>query len=343
MTNSVNTAPTITLSSRTQGGAAALRAYQEATAGVFGARPDGIASPEDFRIDLRATHLGNVLLAECTCSAQRFERSRHMVATTGTDHLYAVLYTEGGSIGLADGREYRVRTGDVSFLDLSRPRETRSDAFSNITLVMPRGLFEAQGTDVEALHGQVLRREQPTAVVLAEHMKALAQHSTTLSLSEADTMGTATVALVASLLERGGGRKTGRKPVSQREAILHYIDAHLGDPQLTPSRLMDVFGIPRATLYRLFDREGGVAGIIRARRLAQAARLLTSPRHQEQRVSAIAHRLGFVDAASFSRAFRAHYGIAPSEARVRPAALWTDMRASSENALLDQWVRGLRQ
>ncbi len=341
MAPATGTLPVFTLSSRVFGGAKVLQLYQEATGAVFSARPDGIVSASDFHADLRATHLGCLVMTEADMSAQRFERSRRMVAATGTDHIYVVLYSEGGSAGTADGRDYRVRAGDISFLDLSRPRETRSDAFRNVTLVIPRALLEEQGADVDAMHGLVLKRDLPLTAMLAAHLRALVLHARRLSLAEAETMGMATVALIASLTGRGTAG-AGRVPPSPRRQMTRFIDANLGDPGLGPARLMAEFGVSRAALYRMFDQEGGVAEVIRMRRLAEAAMTLGSAGGAERRISEVARRLGFADVSGFSRAFRARYGIAPTEARNQSSAFWATARDADRDADLGRWVRMLR-
>ncbi|WP_368856961.1 helix-turn-helix domain-containing protein [Microbispora triticiradicis] len=54
---------------------------------------------------------------------------------------------------------------------------------------------------------------------------------------------------------------------------------------------------------------------IRRRRLEQCHRDLADPRQRSRRIQAIATRWGFTDAATFSRAFRAAYGMSPRDHR----------------------------
>jgi AraC-like DNA-binding protein len=65
-------------------------------------------------------------------------------------------------------------------------------------------------------------------------------------------------------------------------------------------------------LYKLFETEPtGVAGWIRERRLERCRRDLLDPALAERPVSAVAARWGLTNAAHFSRAFRAAYGLSP--------------------------------
>lgn len=61
----------------------------------------------------------------------------------------------------------------------------------------------------------------------------------------------------------------------------------------------------------LVDAEGRSA----ARRFVRAYRLLTDPRHANQKVSTIALDIGFGELSYFNRAFRQRYGMTPSELR----------------------------
>jgi AraC-like DNA-binding protein len=63
-----------------------------------------------------------------------------------------------------------------------------------------------------------------------------------------------------------------------------------------------------------------VAGWIRERRLERCRRALLDPALRHWSVSAIAAHWGFVDAAHFSRVFRAAYGLPPAEYRLAAGA-----------------------
>ena len=54
---------------------------------------------------------------------------------------------------------------------------------------------------------------------------------------------------------------------------------------------------------------------IRTRRLEQCRRDLHDPAFADRPVSAVAAQWGFVDAAHFSRVFKAAFGVSPSEFR----------------------------
>jgi AraC-like DNA-binding protein len=100
--------------------------------------------------------------------------------------------------------------------------------------------------------------------------------------------------------------------------IQSYIVAHLHDPDLTPGVVAAAHHISVSHLHRLFQTYGvTVSAWIRQQRLERACRDLADP---TVRVNRIAEQWGFTHHAVFTRAFRAAYGIAPSEYRTRRVA-----------------------
>jgi AraC-like DNA-binding protein len=92
-----------------------------------------------------------------------------------------------------------------------------------------------------------------------------------------------------------------------------YIAQHLSDPELSPTAIAAGCHISTRYLHTLFQQQGDtVTGWIRDRRLDRCRHDLADPRLHPLPVSAIATRWGFPDAAGFSRAFRAAYGVPPS-------------------------------
>jgi AraC-like DNA-binding protein len=91
-----------------------------------------------------------------------------------------------------------------------------------------------------------------------------------------------------------------------------FIDDHLSDPNLTPNAVATAHHVSTRTLQRVFQGNGlTVSGWIREQRLARCRRDLADPRLGQRPVHAVAARWGYVDAAHFSRAFHAAYGIGP--------------------------------
>jgi AraC-like DNA-binding protein len=75
--------------------------------------------------------------------------------------------------------------------------------------------------------------------------------------------------------------------------VSRFIEANLARRELNVEKIASTFGLSRASLSRLFEPVGGVAGYIRSRRLVRARNELTAPGLQDRRIGPIAYRAGF--------------------------------------------------
>jgi transcriptional regulator GlxA family with amidase domain len=96
--------------------------------------------------------------------------------------------------------------------------------------------------------------------------------------------------------------------------MIHYIDAHVHEPELTPACIATYFNTSLRRLYRLAAAAGcSPAALIWQRRLEQARRMLAGGARMP--IIEVALSCGFKDGAHFSRAYRKAYGHPPKLAR----------------------------
>ena len=94
--------------------------------------------------------------------------------------------------------------------------------------------------------------------------------------------------------------------------IQRFIDDHLSDPGLAPTKIAAAADISVRHLHRLFSDAGGTLGdCIRTRRLEQCRNDLANPRFRSKTITEIAFSWGFSDSAHFSRSFRKRFGVSP--------------------------------
>lgn len=91
-------------------------------------------------------------------------------------------------------------------------------------------------------------------------------------------------------------------------SIIAYIDANLRDPELNTLQLTRRFNISRSHLYRIFKESGGVAKLIRRKRLEHACRIIQGRKHSRIFLKEIAYLCGFRNGTQFNKAFKDYYG-----------------------------------
>lgn len=140
--------------------------------------------------------------------------------------------------------------------------------------------------------------------------------------------------------------------IGRRNLIRKYIDTHLEDPNLGPLQICELFNMSRATLYRMFEPDGGVRRRIQDRRLFAAIWDLATSGIQRGRLSQVSERWGFSSDANFNRAVKLAFGRPPGtlfktgynanldrEALTRVEDPLLDWLSDQENGALPSFVR----
>ncbi|CCD96562.1 putative Transcriptional regulatory protein, AraC/XylS family [Bradyrhizobium sp. ORS 375] len=324
-----------------------IAAWREATSTFFDVDELAAGEAAPFRADVLSYALGSVLLGSARASGQRFRRSAETIARSGVDHIVVQLYVTGGYDGVAGDRPIRVAAGDLCVLDLAQTLETRASAFENVTMVVPRPMFDARLLQVEDLHGLVLPRDGAMAPLLARHFGALLDCAPRLSFDECQAVVDGTISLISACLRGELERRDADRSVSADASLLRirqYIESQLGSPELSADAVALHFGLSRASLYRLFAPIGGIADYIRSRRLHRAFFDLAGTGSRQVRISEVARRWQLGTDAHFTRLFKTAYGITPSAAREAALLGLPQLPAGGDAepaSPLSRWMRGI--
>ena len=207
-------------------------------------------------------------------------------------------------------------------LDMSQPMSMNRCASQVRALFLPRAVVEAVLPEAEAIHGRVLEFDTLSAMypALAGAIpEALARlcHIGRMNTADARQSLVGSGQLIAAAFARryglGGNTEAAEKAASFAR-VRRHIEAHLYDPGLTPDSVLQASRLARATLYRLFQHEGGLFAYIRNCRLrAAAGELIRLP---DKPIIEIAYMCGFGSAPDFTRAFRRAYDMAPRDFRI---------------------------
>ncbi len=293
----------------------------------------------DARLDM--FHLGEVMVGGIDVPAHHFRRDRAWVAQSGTDHYYLQMYLDGGYRGRMGERDVSVGRGDIEVMHLGQTFETEAALVRTFGLLVPRDVLDQHVGGVADMHGVVLRRDQPAGRLLGDHLMSMRSMVPTASQDDAAMIAESSIAMAAAALRPSA--RTAEAAANAiagvlAERIERYIDTHWAEPDLDAAHLCAHFRLSRSYLYRLFETQGGVAQIIRRRRLNRALAWLRHPRHARARICDAAYACGFGSEAAFTRAFRAEFGFSPSEARAAGAELFP---AGGNDTQFAAWVTQL--
>ena len=261
--------------------------------------------------------LSTMLVGATTFNRQHYSRDRRFVLQSGLDHYLVQLFVSGSLLGDCDGRMISVDPGDIWVFDLARTFKGSARAGSTISIVLPRERVD-KAAGGRSLHGVVLKAGVPVTRLLTDFIVSLSNVSAEMEHADILALEGAAIDLLACGLARqlpDGALGDQALTHVLRRRVLDFIDTNLSEPELGPALLMRRFRVSRAHLYRMFAADGGVARVVRERRLDASYRELVSPAAPIRSITEIAYQLGFSGSAQFLRAFRARFGMTPSEAR----------------------------
>ncbi|MGO4671861.1 helix-turn-helix domain-containing protein [Bosea sp. 2YAB26] len=293
---------------------------------------------------IRSRALGALLIGPTSFNQQQYSRDRRTILQGGLDQYFVQLFVAGTLEADCEGEAISVGPGDICVFDLARTFRSRVRTGSTLSLVLPRERVDrvAGGRN---LHGLVLRTGDPITRLLSDFIVSLSHVSPVMSDDDLRAIEESAIFLIASGLARHAPGIALQDPVLGnvlRQRILAFIEANLSDPGLNPAVLTSRFRVSRAHLYRMFAGDGGVATIIREKRLDASFRELASPAAPSRSITQIAHEQGFSNSAQFHRAFRARFGMAPGEARDAAAARpFADQRLQHVQVHFDQYAQQL--
>lgn len=278
--------------------------------------------PDGFRAGIRTQVLDGVSLSEITAAGHSVQRTPALIARGGPHMLKLSLQLSGTGLLVQDGREAVLSTGDLAVYDTNRPYTLAfDDDFQAMVLMFPHHFIALPPEEMGQLTAVRMAGDAGLGRVISPFLVQLARNLDQLSGGSGLRLAHNALDLLTTMFvdELGAGEHQARgRNHELLDRVRHYIDANLGDPGLSPTTVAAAHFISARHLHTLFRSEGTtIAAWIRARRLERCRRDLRDPAHSARPIAALAARWGFLDAAHFSRVFKATYRVPPSEYRAR--------------------------
>ncbi|MET4211559.1 helix-turn-helix domain-containing protein [Bradyrhizobium sp. LA2.1] len=300
-------------------GVDALRQLRAMTADICDVVP--LTTEDDFHVTTVTMMTRNALLVDTRATDQEYDRTPAHVARGAMDHFQITLCVEGEMRFSSGRREVTMGPGAICLIDMAQPNRTVLRGGGSRTHLMAIILQRAM------LAPRLAHPDSATATLLPSnhpHTRLLASHYAALTLPPEPEAGSAeaTIDAIADIVAAAaGGTADIAAGVERAERHLYLamikrrIADNLETDALTADELCRHFQISRATLYRLFEADGGLSHYVREQRLNLAFRQLISPSAEDTRLIDLAVGMRFSSDSTFIRAFRRKFGLTPGELR----------------------------
>ena len=294
-----------------------LLAWRDRVAHLIDVLPSSSDLERPFRASIDRYQVGELVLTDCRSDQMLLERSLARISTDKARDFVFHVFLEGGVGNVsvrAQPRESSPSVASILALDMSQPVRMQRHACRMLTFFVPGALVEEVFPDPEAIHGRTIHGTTPLTQLVIEHVTALSQNIAHMSADAAERDIRAGAQLLAAAFGKqallsGSARAAARAAMFGQ--VRRYVQAHLHEAELSPEGVLNALQLPRSTLYRLFQQEGGLGAYIRHLRLRRAADMLARNLHMT--VTDIAYELGFKSSSDFARAFRRAYGMTPRD------------------------------
>jgi len=280
----------------------------------------GVEPSQGFAAESRAWCLDSgLVLAQLATPAARAVRSPELIRRLPVDHWVVSHVLQGTMKMETAGDIIDVRAGQSFVWSLGQTSCSERSQAERVDVFLSRDVFPDMAGALDAATGSVL--QPPLARLLGEFLRTLLQRMSLVAVSDAFRLTRGVSSLVMACMEPSENRlRMAQLPIDivRLQRVRQVVRAHLQSPLLGPDMLCRLVGMSRSNLYRLLEPQGGVTTYIQHHRLVEARRRLSASVNA-QPVALIAHDLCFADLSTFSRAFRASFGVSPRELRENSA------------------------
>lgn len=299
-------------------------AWHQWMAGLFHGLQSDVYGDTQFDGHLHSARAGDVLMV-------RLEANRHRVTQMAARSalrsdapcLKIVAPWQGLASVEQHGRQARARPGVWAIYDTTGRYVVQNPERSQHLIVMvPKEQLAATGLRLDELMGRLVGGSAGISRVALETMRNTYLELPSMSPQAARGAGDLITELVRlSLCDLAGQGTPATQAEALRDRIRAYVGRHLHDASLSIDGIAHALNCSKRLLHKSFGGgeadEGGdtLAQYILRRRLEGCMRELRDPAQAARSITEIAFSWGFNSSAHFSRAFRAHTGVSPSDYR----------------------------
>lgn len=277
------------------------------------------ADPEaTFDGMLWAGYAGAIQVMRYVGTSPRMVRRPHHIGDVMTSQLRLIMPIRGGACGVQGDREFTVHAGQAAAVRFDQPFTVTGypPTIETAEFFVPVDHLSVWGIDPDVVAGRSwdLTGSGLTARDLLINTLA---HNATLDTEKGARMSELLVRAALLIIDDAhpGATSLDTADAVLRRRALELIEARYCDPDLTPAAIAGALHVSSRTLFRAFETSPmTIARLLLQKRLSVAALVLENDR-DDPTVASIADVHGFHNPDHFTRAFRAKYGMSPSEYR----------------------------
>ncbi|MEM7638432.1 MAG: AraC family transcriptional regulator [Pseudomonadota bacterium] len=293
-----------------------LEAWQRVSAPFCSIQPLNSARMQAEN-DISVTRVGAIGLFGGACGGHLLRRS-HVNLSDTPGFVLITRYEAGCLTGMMNDTAFSVQAGDLVLRDLDSRFEALRCPSRFEAVLVPRQMLGLEMGQVPDL--RILQRDDPAVQdmrnIMQEAFKASRGGTSIFSFGLMQRLLTMVRAILL-MPQRGlSPRRAARQ--SQLRQILHFIELNLGRLDLSAETLLPEFGLSRATLYRLFEPQGGVRNYIVNRRLFRALLEIADAPSRRGKIQLAAKRWGFSSPSNFNRSVQHVFGASPGALLRKP-------------------------
>jgi AraC-like DNA-binding protein len=274
---------------------------------------------------VREARLGAVTITDAVLSPQIIRRGNQHIGRFGKECYYLGIEHIGAVDIRQSGASFVLRPGRGSLYYANEPYELHSNAKSRqFWIELPRAAFDGRFESGRPPQLKNFDLTRGLGRIAAEFCATLAAESDGLDETSRSKLGEQFMDVLALALNSEPDRQSTDDQSVQRarlRSVKSYIEANLGDPNLSLTAIARNNGISLRYLHHLFRLvDMSASEWLRLRRLQRCHDLLIAPQHAHQSITEIAYSMGFSSSSHFSNLFRTHFNMRPSDVRGAAAA-----------------------
>lgn len=291
-------------------------AYREVSSLIYEVSKWDIDKSDKLSGLIETKYFGEMTLAYTEFNNQIYSRDAKQIIRSSMDSYLVQLVIAGDAKGNFNGKDIRFGPGDVLITDLTQTMTAQVTSGARIAVVVPRTEFHRFIIE-RNLHGTVLPATDPTTRLIAHYLIGLQKVCSEMSLKAVLSAQEALLLILSGTLN---SQHYNELPLNVpiKRGIVDFIDKHISNPYLNPEMILSHFRVSRSHLYRAFEADGGIAKLIRRKRLDLAFRLLSNNKVSKTPIKEVVFQCGMTNVTNFAKIFKERFGITPGEARNHP-------------------------